>query len=31
MHVGGTFCDLAKNFDRIYHKMLLPKLNFYGI
>jgi len=31
MHVGGTFCDLAKDFDGIYHKILLPKLNFYGI
>jgi hypothetical protein len=31
MHFGGIFCDLAKAFDRVYCKILLTKLQFYGI
>jgi len=31
LHVGGTFGDLAKYCDSMQHKILLPKLHFYGI
>jgi hypothetical protein len=30
-HVGGIYCDLAKAFEYLNHKMLLSKLHFYGI
>jgi len=29
--VGGIFCDLQKAFNCIHHKILLAKLEFYGI
>jgi len=31
MHIGGIFCDLAKPFVCVNHKMLLVKLHCYGI
>ena len=30
MHVGGIFCDLAKNFYFITPELLLAKLHLYG-
>jgi hypothetical protein len=31
MHVGGIFCDLAKAFECINHKILISKLHSVGI
>jgi hypothetical protein len=29
--VGGILCDLQKEFDCVNHKILMEKLEFYGI
>jgi hypothetical protein len=31
MHVGGTFCDLAKVYGCANHEILLSEQSFYGI
>jgi hypothetical protein len=31
MQVGGIFCDSAKEFDCLNHKIMLIELHFYGI
>lgn len=30
-YVAGVYCDLAKSFDCVNHKLFLQKLQFYGV
>jgi hypothetical protein len=30
-YVTGIFCDIAKAFDSVNHKLLLMKLQYYGV